>query len=386
MNILVIGNGFDIAHGLPTSYPDFLDFVDYLMRYSKKEDITDYSPRKGVTSEPFLKYFKKAKRSVLDEYLENINDNYWINYFLSIYKNRIEQDKKGWIDFESEISEVIQELEAIRNILLDNKKTRYASKIYDIKKNLNIDDIILSFSEISEINDNYSYFSFDRINDIKNRLIKDLNRLTRCLEIYLSDYIEYPQDKKIKQINEIEVDYILNFNYTDTYSKIYVSPKLRGYCIAGKTNYIHGRAELDNTLEKCDLVLGIDEYLDEDERNTNTYFIQFKKFYQRILKGTGSTYTKWIKTAKEKEKDIEIHFYGHSLDITDADIIKDLIDSASSVYIYYRSQESLGKFISKLVRILGEKEVIEQTNASKRKIYFEKIDNTLVDDDEETDE
>ena len=143
---------------------------------------------------------------------------------------------------------------------------------------------------------------------------------------------------------------------------------------------------MDNTLEKCDLVLGIDEYLDEDERNTNIYFIQFKKFYQRILKGTGSTYTKWIKTAKEKEKDIEIHFYGHSLDITDADIIKDLIDSASSVYIYYRSQDSLGKFISKLVRILGEKEVIEQTNASKRKIYFEKIDNTLVDDDEETDE
>ena len=143
---------------------------------------------------------------------------------------------------------------------------------------------------------------------------------------------------------------------------------------------------MDNTLEKCDLVLGIDEYLDENERNTNTYFIQFKKFYQRILKGTGSIYTKWIKNAKEAPEDLKIHFYGHSLDITDADIIKDLIDSASSVYIYYRSQDSLGKFISKLVRILGEKEVIEQTNASKRKIYFEKIDNTLVDDDEETDE
>jgi len=27
MNILVIGNGFDLAHGLPTKYTDFLDFV-----------------------------------------------------------------------------------------------------------------------------------------------------------------------------------------------------------------------------------------------------------------------------------------------------------------------------------------------------------------------
>ena len=27
MNILVIGNGFDLAHGLPTKYTDFLGFV-----------------------------------------------------------------------------------------------------------------------------------------------------------------------------------------------------------------------------------------------------------------------------------------------------------------------------------------------------------------------
>ena len=28
MNILVIGNGFDLAHGLPTKYADFLGFVE----------------------------------------------------------------------------------------------------------------------------------------------------------------------------------------------------------------------------------------------------------------------------------------------------------------------------------------------------------------------
>ena len=27
MNLLVIGNGFDLAHGLPTRYSDFLDFM-----------------------------------------------------------------------------------------------------------------------------------------------------------------------------------------------------------------------------------------------------------------------------------------------------------------------------------------------------------------------
>ncbi len=28
MNILILGNGFDLAHKLPTSYVDFLSFVE----------------------------------------------------------------------------------------------------------------------------------------------------------------------------------------------------------------------------------------------------------------------------------------------------------------------------------------------------------------------
>ena len=36
MNILVVGNGFDLAHGLPTKYSDFLDFVKILDNCSKE--------------------------------------------------------------------------------------------------------------------------------------------------------------------------------------------------------------------------------------------------------------------------------------------------------------------------------------------------------------
>lgn len=28
MDILILGNGFDLAHGLPTKYTDFLEFVE----------------------------------------------------------------------------------------------------------------------------------------------------------------------------------------------------------------------------------------------------------------------------------------------------------------------------------------------------------------------
>ena len=33
MNILIIGNGFDLAHNLPTTYKDFLKFIDAFNRF-----------------------------------------------------------------------------------------------------------------------------------------------------------------------------------------------------------------------------------------------------------------------------------------------------------------------------------------------------------------
>lgn len=35
MNILVMGNGFDLAHGLPTTYKDFLRFTAEFDKYGR---------------------------------------------------------------------------------------------------------------------------------------------------------------------------------------------------------------------------------------------------------------------------------------------------------------------------------------------------------------
>lgn len=39
MNILVIGNGFDLAHGLPTKYTDFLEFCKMVSKIYEDEKI-----------------------------------------------------------------------------------------------------------------------------------------------------------------------------------------------------------------------------------------------------------------------------------------------------------------------------------------------------------
>ena len=39
MKILVIGNGFDLAHGLPTKYTDFMEFINVIKQVLNKGKI-----------------------------------------------------------------------------------------------------------------------------------------------------------------------------------------------------------------------------------------------------------------------------------------------------------------------------------------------------------
>ena len=39
MNILILGNGFDIAHGLKTKYSDFLDYCETKYKYTEPRNI-----------------------------------------------------------------------------------------------------------------------------------------------------------------------------------------------------------------------------------------------------------------------------------------------------------------------------------------------------------
>lgn len=125
-------------------------------------------------------------------------------------------------------------------------------------------------------------------------------------------------------------------------------------------------------------MLGVDEYLSDEEKDKNLEFIQFKKFYQRIYKRTGSIYKDWIKEIQIFEKNShpynikqELFIFGHSLDITDKDILKELIfNEYISTTIYYHNQESLQQLITNLVKIIGEENLIHYTGGEKAKICF----------------
>ena len=123
------------------------------------------------------------------------------------------------------------------------------------------------------------------------------------------------------------------------------------------------------------MVLGIDEYWSEEERDHHTNFTIFKKFAQRIQKKTGIESYKWFDEInsdyKNKNEVSEVFVFGHSLDVTDKDILYDYLESdATSVTIYCKDKETEGEYIANVIKIIGEKRLLEKVNHYPPKLRF----------------
>ena len=128
LNILIIGNGFDLAHNLQTTYIDFLKFIDAFNRFKdicKKESVKTAWENATVEDKKYildLANLYDKQKSVFEEIEKLISNNVWIEYFWKLYSERKTLEKVGWIDFESEISRIIQTLDQARTTILKEIK------------------------------------------------------------------------------------------------------------------------------------------------------------------------------------------------------------------------------------------------------------------------
>ena len=403
--ILMIGNGFDLAHNLPTSYNDFLKFckiineayyyqrievaVNNLERYFgkyetiKKRLLNEFYSNTLCENASCKKSTDKISDRSIREFYSMIHKNIWLKYFTSLEKSNCH--KENWVDFEAEIFRVINYMENM---------TAIGEVPY-------INELIL---QLKSINAEKGY-----ADDSAKVLEIDLQKLIRALEIYLTEFVEkIPLDNSHKKdyIENIHPDFLLSFNYTDIYTKLY-DKKSSVTC-----EYIHGFAKSNNTESTNNMVLGISESLPDDRKNTNLQYIAFKKYYQRIYKKNGNNYLIWLDKLEndiEKTKEhnsrlreynkslfsgsgptkltqwsqmhelleipqYELYIMGHSLDITDGDIIKKFLccDNIITTIYYLNNGLDLKEKISNLVRIIGQEELISRTG-NLRTIKFEPI-------------
>lgn len=377
MNVLLLGNGFDLHYCLPTNYHNFLHTIDFLLKNYSSEIKTvgdvfsnlDLQAVDPYIADSYSRYNKFYDDMILDQnkikdLMDLSNDNIWFRYLLKSFDKDI-----GWIDFEREIYTVINAFKEFFNDLnidFGESKFRESNLSGYIIKNFDFfyicteeqtfkngivthrkyrikEEFIIEYprgSRIKKINKN----------DIIKELYDSLKDFAKMLKSYLTYFID-PLFNSKPQIGWLEKhqallhnDYVVTLNYTKTFEKLYSS-----------IDVFHLHGDIDD-----EIVLGINSDSSDSVDTVDTTFISFKKYYQRTMLETDSAYLKWQnKVIAEVGEDIHLLIMGHSLDITDRDIIEDLFNLASRITILYHNEGAKASYITNLIKIFGKSEFDE---------------------------
>ena len=339
MKVLIIGNGFDIANGLPTKYSQFLNMCKLVNSCGRIDNVSRIRLL-GLSDddkEKLANFFSAVGQDNYNEFLQLSRTNLFIFHF--IYKEKIIGDK--WLNFEEEIQNFIEK------ILYERDSA--SNEIFNTIK-------------IKALKD------FDNLTHIRGKTYKDLfeiireqhKNLIRLLEIYIDGYVNSLSPNKIGGFKKGFYNHVLSFNYTDTYSEEY-EPELCSCC------YIHGQAFIDKT-KHCQMVLGFDNK-QKYPVITDIEMLPYVKFFQRLDLKTPADYMEWLKAMALEDENL-VDIYGHSLAFSDADILSDFIRTPrTKTRIYYYDDLDRYDKLRNLTLILGTKDTVEMISG-KRCIEF----------------
>lgn len=353
MRILVLGNGFDLDHGLATSYKDFLNFCnaiasgDYNSKSFCEENLTDEQKR----------YCRELVNNT-----EDYTKIYYMlheNHLLSFFTNHSKQD--DWTGMETDIALIVDELSQCEDAMNSKHINDYIiesdSMMVEVLRDLNLIDTIGGSPFLKKY----------QLNSIVKSVLEWLRHIVIVLEYYIDTFINHTEIKFYSpDIIDFNADSIISFNYSDTYERTYASALFRYNC-----DYIHGIAKSDlDIYRETNVVLGITDELDKPSS-----FIEVEKFYQRISKRTDNQFKKWLfnKRKNDKASPLEVMFFGHSLDYMDSDILKVLVEEYDSkIIIVYFDNNAYKTILANLVSIFGKEQTIDYINSNDPKIVFRK--------------
>lgn len=352
MNILILGNGFDIAHGLKTKY---IDFLQYCIE-------------------------KNAKRIIpIVNYSTTFIDNIWLRHFITTCNSY----GKNWIDLEEEINRVVLSLNKTTINLSNGEIEQIFPLMFWIKKDV-------PYFDFNKINDNleycrykyetgdakyvlvekndfsHLYFYIENQTGFINFIYDQLRNFVELFEKYLNEQIMANLNKEsdfLLSLQSIGVKkgdnniYILSFNYTNTCEVLYKN-KFNTHCNIDKIHpiYVHGKINKTNN-SKCNLVLGTSGF-----NNIPVIYNLFKKHNQRHKYKTVEQYQELLKLIAKSKTTPFFHIIGHSLDKSDHNILKHILlsNKESIINVYYHDDESQERYINNITDIIGEEEVMSK--------------------------
>ncbi|MBE7645867.1 AbiH family protein [Tenacibaculum finnmarkense] len=304
--IVIIGNGFDLAHGLKTSYNDF---ANYYLNEVILTKIFDFENNKQFLNKELLIYLNQNIMTFSDLLTESTDDKFLNNLAYLIQQN--ETNKVS--PFLNSNNEYVKLL--ISNELLGKLYSNSFENWFDIEQAY-YDELLNIFHD--KYNDEDQPLFVERI----DALNLDFQEIKEALKKYLKDKIKPTRNTSVS--NSFENHFIdrknvsfINFNYTNTIER-YTNSSL------GRNN-IH----IHNSLSE-DIIFGYGDDTDEmyqkmKARKNNSFLKYFKTF--DYLKS--KNYRKVLNQLATFKDGYDVLVIGHSLGGTDKTILKTILDDDS---------------------------------------------------------
>ena len=348
LHVLIIGNGFDLAHGLETRYTDFLDSCNncnsswfyYFQSYVLVNEI------------------KKIETNTIS------NERYWYDLEEEIYN--IVKDRFRVEDLNKSIQDLLTKPNPFDPVVrltpsssapypyaLCSKKNISPKKLVSILSNFHLrtSDLQQTSNTIQVIKTLDSQLKDGFVKEFVEYLSKQIEKLTPDpkFHFYLKELEENNTNPQKHTL------WVLNFNYTPTFQKLY-EPDLTKIGIKVHHCHIHG------ALGEGDLVLGCQSF---PENKINPAWNVFTKHHQRHRYGTIEKYQELLKELKHFKGEVAFHILGHSLDQADHAILRHALVSShntavqdSFIFVYYHDEEAHLRLINNITTILKEEIVM----------------------------
>lgn len=355
--IILIGNGFDLAHGLDTSYKHFIDdyWKNIIEVYNSKT--TDGVQAQFEYNGVVIKYGShkidnELTYNQLKEHCKRFGYKLIINNkFLEIISDK---HIENWVDIEDEYYRILKEI-------AKNKSNDYID-ISDLNRDFEkIKKLLITYlSNIKDFETILSINNFIHSRFIGNNL--NQNGLKTLTELYIKrlekkgkEDLDYETTKQYLSKDIAEYDYhpnnilFVNFNYTNT-DFLYHGNRNRRNLGSGDSArtidnvYIHGNI---NKIDVNPIIFGYGDELDDDYKtieklNDNRYLEHIKSI--EYLKT--DNYKKLISFI-ESEK-YQVFIMGHSCGLSDRTLLNTLFEHNNCVSIkpfFHKKEDGSDNYI-----------------------------------------
>ncbi|WP_430410574.1 AbiH family protein [Kordia sp.] len=363
MNKLIIaGNGFDLAHGLPTHYNDFMD----AFWRDLKEDQNDEIIKKVVHLDPVfqdhfdegeIKNFRNFEANILNYLKNNLRSH---EYQLEAYTFSQRGRSKDYgnqvvlFKFKNQFFEELNKTQSIQNwVDVENeyyKKLKVISKLSSIDKQAKKEQVLKlhkEFEQVKQLLERYLQRNVEQVYELRSNddaeklydIFQHYSRLNKNRKIL--DEFSDPDDfheigevvmgsNKFLEISLLDT-YVLNFNYTDTFEK-YVK-LMRDKKIILHINHIHGKLNEN-------IVFGFGDEMDDDyklieDMDDNEYLRHFKSF-QYVQNSNYKDVLRYIDSEK-----FQVIIMGHSCGLSDRTLLNTIFEheNCRSIKVFYHQRK-----------------------------------------------